>query len=377
MHGHYLSPDINALYRKIIELGDEETNSTVIHDSVIARTSLTVEEAINLEPQCIDTMDNFGLSPLQWAVLRNNIHGTGVLLSWNPNLELCDYDKRVALHRAAEFGLIECARMLLDSGAYVDASDAWGDTPLHLAISLQSTDMIDLLLSAGAKILKNKYGRSPVHGSTFGSFPHDEIIIEQHVKALQAAGADIDDLDFDGMTPLLVSVQQSNVSMLHTLRKLGAGLEKKSSHTRGRTIFHIAAMFSDRAMIRTLHEAKLILIDPDQVDKDGLTAIEMLSKRLTLSTAELSEGQEPASGDDFSFFQAFISEARVRYLETRTLESRNISTSEFEAASYSKAKGPLNSSHIDDTDSSQSTTDTEEYLDAVEHTEAQNNGQRE
>jgi hypothetical protein len=64
VHGHYLSPDINALYRKIIELGDEETNSTLIHDSVIARTSLTVEEAVDLEPQCIDTMDNFGLSSL-------------------------------------------------------------------------------------------------------------------------------------------------------------------------------------------------------------------------------------------------------------------------------------------------------------------------
>lgn len=350
MHGHYLSPDINALYRRIIELGDEETNSTVIHDSVIARTSLTVEEAVNLEPQCIDTMDNFGLSPLQWAVLRNNIHGTGVLLSWNPNLELCDYDKRTALHRAAEFGLMECAQMLINSGAHVDASDAWGDTPLHLAISLESTDMINLLLSSGAKICENKYGRRPIHGSTFGSFPHDEAIIARHVESLQTAGADINGLDFDGMTPLLVSVQQSHIPMLTTLQRMGAVLETKTSHTRGRTVFHIAAMFSDSAMVRKLHEVQLSQIDPDEVDNDGLTAMELISMRLTLSAAELSEGQQPISAEELSFFKRFIEDSRNRYRTRRIFNSEVIS--DF---------------HDDDSEESfQSSSDTGEYLDAVE-----------
>ncbi|GKU06633.1 hypothetical protein FLAG1_09514 [Fusarium langsethiae] len=367
VHDHYLPPDINALYRRIMELGDEETNSTVIHDSVIARTSLTVEEAIDLEPQCIDTMDNFGLSPLQWAVLRNNIQGTEVLLSWNPNLELCDYDRRVALHRAAEFGLIECAQMLISKGAYVDASDAWGDTPLHLAISLHSTEMLDLLFCNGAKILRNKYGRTPIHGSTFGSFPHDEVVIEQHIRSLQTAGADINALDYNGMNPLLVAVQQSHVCMFNTLQRHGANLEGKSAHANGRTLFHIAAMLSDSTMVRRLREARFSLIDPDQTDEVGLTAMEMLSRRLTLSAAELSEGQQPASADELSLFQSPINEARERYLVERSPLSQSVSTSDAELISISIQEDPLHSRPRGNQDNSQSNSDTDEFSEAVEY----------
>ncbi|GKU21992.1 unnamed protein product [Fusarium langsethiae] len=364
VHGHHLPPDINALYRRVIELGDEETNSTVIHDSVIARTSLTVEEAINLKPECIDTMDNLGLSPLQWAVLRNNIHGIEVLLSWNPNLELCDYDKRVALHRAAEFGLIECAQMLISKGAYVDASDAWGDTPLHLAISLPSTEMLNLLLFNGAKTLRNKYGRSPIHGSAFGSFPQDEAVIEQHMKALQIAGADINALDYSGMTPLLVAVQQSHIPMLNTLQRLGADIEEKSTNTNGRTLFHIAAMFSDSGMVHRLREARLSLIDPDETDEDGLTAMDMLSRRLTLSAAELTEGQQPATINEISLFQSFIDEVRERYLMKNTSRSCGVSTKDAELVSHLVHD---NSRCDSIQDSSQSNSDTDGFSEAVEY----------
>jgi ankyrin repeat protein len=213
--------------------------------------------------------------------------------------------------------------MLIRSGADVNASDAWGDTSLHIAISLQSTDMIDLLLTNGAKILSNKYGRTPMHGSTFGSFPHDEVVIERHIKALQTAGADINGLDLEGMTPLLVSVQQGHIPMLTTLQRMGADLERTNSRERGRTIFHTVAMFSDPAMVRTLHEPKLSLIDPNQPDKDGLTAMEMISRCLKLSAAEFSEGQRPASADELSFFQCFVNESRAKYWQARAVGSRS------------------------------------------------------
>lgn len=48
VQGHYLDSDINGLYRRIMELGDQESHSTEIHDSVIARTSLTIEKALDI-----------------------------------------------------------------------------------------------------------------------------------------------------------------------------------------------------------------------------------------------------------------------------------------------------------------------------------------
>lgn len=297
-----------------MELGDEATHSTVIHDSVIARTSLSVEKAIDLEPDSLDASDNFGLTPLQWAVLRNNVHGTGVLLSWHPNLELCDYDKRSALHRAAEFDLAEIAQMLVNAGANVDVMDAWGDTPLHLAITLSSHRMARLLLASGARILPNRYGRTPLHGSVFGRFPEDAAVLEETVSILLDAGADFDGVDAEGMTPIVVAIQRSQVAMFHVLRRRGAMLESlEPSAVNGKTIYHIAAMFSTHDMVQALRGAGITGIDPCQVDAAGLTALERISQRVSLPEAELSEGQVRASKEEYETFKALIEEARLRY----------------------------------------------------------------
>jgi hypothetical protein len=57
------------------------------------------------------------------------------------------------LHVAAKAGNIECARLLLEAGAYPDASwDQEGYTPLHLAAMNKDLEMVKLLLDHGAPI---------------------------------------------------------------------------------------------------------------------------------------------------------------------------------------------------------------------------------
>lgn len=365
VHGHYLGSDINGLYRRIMELGDEESHSTVIHDSVIARTSLTVEEALDLEPQSVDAMDNFGLTPLQWAVLRNNLNATSAILAWNPKLELCDFDGRAALHRAAEFGLRDCASLLLAAGANVNAQDVWGDTPLHLATTLPDTKMLALLLDdGGAAILTNRYGRTAVHGSVFGRFPDDEAVLHQAIELLRTAGADISARDIDGMTPLVVAIQQSHLAMFHTLRSYGAELEGLKLCAKQRSVFHIAAMFSTTDMIQTLRDVHIMTIDPDLRDDSGRTATDYFMSRVTLAEAELSEGQRQAASEEVEPFTALINEARERYrywarggdhnqLGVRTSDERLLAADDINASRCS-----INMHTVD--------SDCDEYYDAVD-----------
>ncbi|KAI3391303.1 hypothetical protein diail_7610 [Diaporthe ilicicola] len=314
VHGHYLESNVNGLYRRIMELGDEESHSTLIHDSVIARTKITVEEALDLEPQSLDAMDNFGMTALQWAVLRNNTHATKTILAWNPKLELCDYDRRTALHRAAEFGLLDCVGMLLEAGANVNARDAWGDTPLHLATTLPDTQMLTLLLGDGnAAVMTNRYGRTALHGSVFGRFPDDEAVLHDMVGRLRNAGASIEARDIDGMTSLLVAVQQSHVAMFRTLRSHGAVIDGLEMCAKQRNVFHIAAMFSTVDMIHTLRDEHITATDPDAKDESGLTATDYFMGRATLAQSKLAEGQRQAASDEVGPFTALISESRMRY----------------------------------------------------------------
>ena len=44
------------------------------------------------------------------------------------NASSSDYDKRTALHLAASEGLLDCSKVLVDSGAAVNARDRWQGT---------------------------------------------------------------------------------------------------------------------------------------------------------------------------------------------------------------------------------------------------------
>jgi ankyrin repeat protein len=81
--------------------------------------------------------------------------------------DLRDKDGRTPLHWAAEGGHTEVIRVLLDAGAEVDAQELdryFGRTPLHLAAQGGHTDAIQLLLNAGAEVNAEDrgYGSKPL-----------------------------------------------------------------------------------------------------------------------------------------------------------------------------------------------------------------------
>lgn len=57
-----------------------------------------------------------------------------------------------ALHVAADCGSVSLARLMLDSGASVNAREAWEETPLHLAARAGSAGVCELLLARRAEL---------------------------------------------------------------------------------------------------------------------------------------------------------------------------------------------------------------------------------
>jgi len=77
--------------------------------------------------------------------------------------ESTDRFGRTSLHLASLRGDTEIVELLLEAGANVNIKNKFGWTPLHLAAREGHIDIVQMLLEAGANIgAKNKFGRTPL-----------------------------------------------------------------------------------------------------------------------------------------------------------------------------------------------------------------------
>lgn len=97
-------------------------------------------------------------NPLMLATQRENADMVRLLLEYRAEVD-GGYDGFTALFRAAENGNAKIAKTLLAAGADANKTAKGGWTPLMNAAKFDRTEMVDLLLSAGANI-KAKYVRS-------------------------------------------------------------------------------------------------------------------------------------------------------------------------------------------------------------------------
>ncbi|PVZ97560.1 hypothetical protein BB558_006477, partial [Smittium angustum] len=112
-----------------------------------------------------------------------------------------DYNGRTPLHCASRNGNLQCVKWLVKNGASVHVLDRNGHTPLFDAVTSRRSDIVELLLEAGAHL-------SDAEHTEITALIHNAIYrcdIEL-LKLLNLAGFDFNKTDFEGRTPLHLAV---------------------------------------------------------------------------------------------------------------------------------------------------------------------------
>jgi ankyrin repeat protein len=143
------------------------------------------------------------LNNIYVAAQLGNAARINKILEKNPELvNTLNRAGRTPLHYAANGGHIDVVKALLANGADVEAERTSGFTPLHDAIVKKHRDVAELLTAHGAKI----------HGEMSAAY-----VDKQTVQLLIDLGADVNQRDKRGMSPLDEAALHGNTNVLQLL----------------------------------------------------------------------------------------------------------------------------------------------------------------
>lgn len=130
-------------------------------------------------------------------------------------------------------------QMLMDAGVDINQPSVWGDTPLCYAAKWGFSDLMRLLLAHGADAtVRCRKGNTALHaaalaepetGMPYEGDPeecerrHRELLAgyAENIRALVAAGADVNAVNDAGETPLDLAEKRGDAELIQVLRELG------------------------------------------------------------------------------------------------------------------------------------------------------------
>ena len=284
----------------------EGGNKTALHCAAEANRAADAQVLIDAGAD-IETKDSLGRSPLVCACEEGAIDtakilvgaGAGVRVTDNmgrtclmlaaynehndtvrylvglPEVELNhrarEGGNKTALHCAAEVNHTDIVQMLIDAGADIDTEDTEGRVPLHMASLEGSLDVVKVLVRVGAGVCvtdstqqtclmlaAHKYGGHPETVRYLVGLPEVELnqrdsenktalhwAANKHhtdvVQVLIDAGADIDTKDNEGHSPLHYACNDGELDIAKILVEAGAGVHATDDN--GDTCLILAAYY--------------------------------------------------------------------------------------------------------------------------------------
>ena len=203
-----------------------------------------------------DVTNRYGSSPLAEAVKLGDLALVEQLLDAGADVDSPNGDGQTALMLAARVGSLEIAQLLLERSADVNAKEAWRDqTALMWAVDGNHPELTQLLVDNGADV--NARASANEWDSQITSEPRAQYRpvgglttlvyaarsgCTRCVRSLVAAGADVDKPTPEGMTPLMIAIDNQRYDTARLLLDEGANPHVWDWY--GRTALYVAVDMS-------------------------------------------------------------------------------------------------------------------------------------
>ncbi|CAF1605151.1 unnamed protein product [Rotaria magnacalcarata] len=149
-----------------------------------------------------------------------------------------------SLPEEAECGSLDGIKCWIREGTDIDATDAYGYTPLINAAMLGRADIVKVLIDAGADIQKpGQFGYTALHAAAQNG--HLEV-----VQTLVKYGASVNCKNEDGDIPLILAVRGTHAEIIDYLLKSGSDIHQNG--WLGKSAVFTAIATGDQATADTL-----------------------------------------------------------------------------------------------------------------------------
>lgn len=163
---------------------------TTVHEAAILGDVAAIDRFLETGPDALDAPGPDGFTPLHLAAHFGRVEALERLLDHGADLAAVstNANRNTPLHAAAAGGSLMGAKVLIASGADVDARDAAGHAAIHLAAAAGHVPLIRALLDGGADpVPKNIGGKTPLDFARDAGREEAVAVLEQAAKDAQVA----------------------------------------------------------------------------------------------------------------------------------------------------------------------------------------------
>ena len=259
-----------SIVKTLLEAGSpvdvkDSKGRRILHSAADGGSVEVIKEVASSEPQSINALDSFGVTPLHRAAAKGNTEAALILIKLGAEKAKLADNFGTPLHLAARCGHVSTVRALLKAGCPVDVVASGGYNVLHAAVAGGNAEVIRELKVANE-------GRSIDTLNTLGVIPlHQAVASEmtETVEELIRLGAEKVTVAGTLGTPLHLAALNGNNPMVKALLKAGCPVDVVNSN--GCNILHAAAKCCNAEVITEIvNEGKLHV---DAYDEHGATPL--------------------------------------------------------------------------------------------------------
>ncbi|ROL44610.1 Transient receptor potential cation channel subfamily A member 1 [Anabarilius grahami] len=180
--------------------------------------------------QELNAMDEEGNTPLHWAVQKDQPGSCSVLLTLGADPNILNNSQQAPLHMAVSLGKTFVVEQLVShKQTDVNLEGDMGNTPVILASSLDNHEALVILYKHGAKFCRqNKLGHFAIHAAAFaGAKKSMEVILLKGEEVGLSIDNHINYVDKSCSSPLHLAVRGGNLDIIKLCIAYGAKIDQQ------------------------------------------------------------------------------------------------------------------------------------------------------